>query len=1365
MGDAIAVSLLSELSPSQYSRLLVLLDESIEMAAEHRTAWLAALEGDDATLAEILRNLFALQAGDEARKFLETRDLLARQVGSLINVDLGLVGKQFGAYRVLKLLGHGGMGSVWLAERVDGLFTRQVALKLVHPALFGRVVTERFSREREILGSLDHPHIARLIDAGFAADGQPYLALEYIAGTPFSTYCDDRRLPIRERLKLFEQILSAVQYAHSHLVIHRDLKPANILVTDDGLVHLLDFGIAKLLTEGEAKETELTQLGGRALTPDYAAPEQITGASITTAADVYALGVMLYELLTGVLPFQLRRTSRAALEEAILLAEPTLPSRASTGEATAAARATTARKLAHYLQGDLDTITMKALKKSPRERYATANALSEDLGRFLSGNVVLAQPDSVAYRALKYARRHLVGIVVAATLILTLLGGLAATTYEAEIASTQRDVARAAQLRSLTQTAAGLLKDSDASGAMGIILEVLTLGDTKHSYDLEALGVFQDARAADSEMLVFSGHSDQLRSATFSPDGLHIVTASADKTARIWDVSSGRELIRLIGHTGLVHAARYSPDGSRIVTASADQTARIWDSVTGRQVLSLDGHTATVRSASFSPDGRRVVTAGTDKTARVWDTVTGRQLVLMSGHAQPLRFAAYAPDGLRIVTASMDGTAQIWDAATSKEIVVLHGHTASVNWAAYSPDGQRVVTASDDRTARIWDASTGRQIALLTGHLQPVHSAEFSPDGQRIVTSSSDRTARIWEAATGRQITQLSGHAQLLFGAAFSPDGGRIVVASDDHTARLWDAATDRSILSLKGHTQLLAGAVFSPDGRQVATASMDKTARIWDAATGRQLTLLSGHTQFVLSAAFSPDGERIVTASDDTTARLWDKQSGRELNRLTGHTRQVEGAVFSPDGRRIFTVSFDKSARVWDAATGAQILKLDGHSAGVNWVSIDGDGRRIVTASQDKTARIWDAATGRQIMVLSGHTNSVSTAAFSPDGSRVVTASDDKSVRVWETATGRQLMVLNGHPGAVNSAEYSPDGQRIVTSSYDTTARLWDAATGQQLLTLRHPEQVYTATFSPDGTRILTAADDKVARIFDARTAALDAQIEWAAAAQFESLPKAERFRLGLPDPAGVRRFAAAPAKCDESAAAPYDPDREASGFMLEQIAADVAIAACAEKANRSADATRWRYQHGRALMAGNQFADAARDFEAAIARQYRAARLDLAMLLTQPAANLLDVPRAVSLLEEAWKSGVPTAAFELGTLYEHGISRVGGNDLALSPNEALAWVWYQRAADAGEPNALARFAEKDDEAAFLEAGDAKKSAHRLASFKHYAAATERARIEDWPDEASRSWRYHRASLARLLERDGMMRQIADVYRSVRQR
>ena len=451
---------LKDLSAAEYSRLSALWDESIEMAPGEREAWLAALESGEPRLGAVLREMSALESGEQGRRFLETRDLVASHIASLVEADPGLIGQQFGLYRVLALLGHGGMGSVWLAERADGLFARRVALKLIHPALKSRVISERFAREREILASLNHPHIARLLDAGVAEDGQSYLALDYVAGTPLTTYCDAHRLSVHERLELFRQVLSAVQYAHAHLVIHRDLKPANILVTEEGQVQLLDFGIAKLLTEGEAKETELTQLGGRALTPDYAAPEQIAGAPITTAADVYALGVMLYELLTGERPYKLKRDSRGALEEAILKADPAAPSRAASSEAAAAARATTAKKLWSTLRGDLDTIAIKALKKSPAERYATANAFGEDIERYLRGDVVLAQPDSVAYRALKFARRHWVGIAAAGVLLLTLAGGLAATSYEAKVASGQRDTALQAQSRLLTEAAAQYLKDA-----------------------------------------------------------------------------------------------------------------------------------------------------------------------------------------------------------------------------------------------------------------------------------------------------------------------------------------------------------------------------------------------------------------------------------------------------------------------------------------------------------------------------------------------------------------------------------------------------------------------------------------------------------------------------------------------------------------------------------------------------------------------------------------------------------------------------------------------------------------------------------------------------------------------------------------
>ena len=1345
--------MLKDLTASQYLRVSRLLDESLELTPVEREQWLACLETTDPAAALVLRDLFASQAASKEAGFLEDRGQLARELGSVTESVTGMIGKQFGAYRVLSLVGRGGMGSVWLAERTDGLFTRRVALKLVHPALMDRVMTERLAREREILASLSHPNIARLFDAGIAEDGQPYLALEYVAGTPLTTFCDDRRLPITARLDLFRQVLDAVQYAHANLVIHRDLKPSNILVTEEGHALLLDFGIAKLLTEGGAKETELTLIGGRALTPDYAAPEQITGATITTATDIYALGVMLYELLTGERPYRLKRDSRGALEEAILQADPQPPSRAALSESVALARGATRGKLAKILKGDLDTIVLKALKKLPGERYATANAFDEDVHRFLRGDLVLAQADSFAYRARKFAGRHRVGIAAAGVLLLTLAGGLTATTYEAGVAEKQRDAALDAHFRLLTQTAEERVKQSDASGGMGIILEVLHA--KKRAYSPDALSVFQEARSADAEILVIAGHTERIRSVAFSPDGKRIVTASYDRTARVWDAATGREILQLRGHTDRLRSASFSPDGRHIVTGSYDKTARIWEATTGQQIMVLSGHTDGVRSAEFSPDGTRVVTSSYDQTARVWDVATGKQLQVLSGHTSSVASASFSPDGERILTASQDRTARIWDVGSGKQLVLLNGHTGQLTSAAFSPDGRHVVTGSYDKTARIWDATTGQQLTQLSGHTQLLERVEYSRDGSRIVTISDDKTARVWDAGTGRQLSLFIGHTEPLTGVAFSPDGRYVVTCSDDMTARVWNTLGPEGLV-LRGHTQVVAGAEFSPDGRRVATASADKTARIWDAATGQQLTLLSGHTQLVLSAIFSADGRRVITASDDSTARIWDSTTRRQLLLLSGHTQAVEGAAFTPDGKRIVTASSDKTVRLWDASTGHQLMELDGHTAKVNWAMFSPDGRRIVTASYDKTARVWDGANGRQLMVFHGHSGPVATASFSPNGDRIVTASDDKTARVWDVATGRQLVLLSGHEQPVTSAAFSADGRRVVTSSYDKTARIWDAATGQQLMAVVLPDLVETAAFSPDGQRIVTASDDKTAGIWDVRAPPLEQQVDWAEAAQFESLSSTERFQLGLPDAAAVSAWPRR-SRCDEAAAAPYDPDRRAQGVVLERIITEIALEACGK-----GSAAASTYQHGRALWKSGNIAGARRDFEQAAKAGYRAADVDLAMLLSLPAAGVLDLPRALSLYERAWKEGVLIAGFELGTLYEHGARDQRGAEV-LAPDETRAWFWYQEAADAGEPHALARFGERYDDAALAADTETNRDAALLTSFARYAAAAERARREDWPDETWRNWRYRRASLARVLARDGMMYDVAKTYEGIR--
>jgi WD40 repeat protein/tRNA A-37 threonylcarbamoyl transferase component Bud32/TPR repeat protein len=1356
------------LSPQQMAMMGRLLDEALELAPDARGAWLLRLPPEHRDLVDALREALLPDAAAASNADgLSTLPKFQEAGGSRTSASLA-PGARVGPYELIRPLGAGGMAEVWLALRADRTLKREVALKLPLLTRLRRDLEPRFARERDILASLNHPNIARIFDAGFADDGQPYIALEYIAGLPFTEYCDRRRLSVRARLELFRQVLSAVQYAHAHLVIHRDLKPSNILVTDDGRVQLLDFGIAKLLSAGEAKETEVTQMHGRALTLDYAAPEQIMGGAITTATDVYALGVMLYEVLTGERPYRLHRDSRAMLEEAILQAEPIPPSRAGIHEAAAQLRGVTSRKLARVLRGDLDVIVLQALKKAPSKRYATTNALAEDLERYLRGDVVSAQPDSVAYRAYKFGRRHWLAIAVGGVLLLTLTGGLVATTHEARIAAAQRDVALQAQLRSLTQTAEARLREGDVAGALGISLELLPHRGAERGYTPEALSVFQEARASDTQLLAVRGHKDWVTSAVFSPDGRRMLTASVDGTARIWDTQTGYEIRRFTASGSAIFSAAFSPDGARVITAHIDRLARIWDAADGRLLLTLKGHTGTLIRAAYSPDGRRVVTASSDKTARVWDSETGQKLTQLIGHTDRVVDAAFSPDGKRVVTASRDKTARVWDASTGRQILVLSEPTGSINSAAFSPDGRFIVTASYDKTAGVWDAVTGRELVRFLGHSDAVTSAAFSNDGRQVLTGSADRTLRLWDVATGQQLAVLSGPTDRVSTVAFSPDGKLILAASYDDTARVWTSAPAQQVAVLTGAGDSVNTAAFSPDVRELTAAAYDRRAYVWRLEPPQRIVLrLEGHTDRVESAAFSPDGRRIVTAADDTTARVWDAATGRQLLLLRGHRSRVTRASFSPDGQRIVTAGGDRTACIWDASTGRLLLTLRGHSARIWDAEFSADSREVVTASDDKTAAIWDAKTGRRLAVLIGHMDHIWAAAFSPDGRSVVTASSDKTARIWDVASGRERMSLQGHSSDVQSAAFSPDGRYVVTASNDGTARLWDAATGWQLLILSgHTDFVNWATFSPDGRWIATASNDRTVRIWDPHVASLslERQTAWAAAAQFDELESAERFKLGMPPPADVRQWPEGASRCDAVAAAPYDPQRRAPGVLAEQIATDKALADCDADSAQVRSTGRWAYEDGRVLVTAGRFRDAQRAFEQALSASYGSARIDLARLLLLPAAGIFDPRRALELYQEAWKDGIAISAFDMGRLYEKGIEDHGpAGGVLLAADRSQAWSWYAEAANADEPDALGRFGARYDESAFLAQDAAKRREYLLQAFRAYAAAAESARIEGWPEDASRDWRYRRASLARLLAQAGMMHEVAEAYDQVR--
>lgn len=461
---------------------------------------------------------------------------------------------------------------------------------------------------------------------------------------------------------------------------------------------------------------------------------------------------------------------------------------------------------------------------------------------------------------------------------------------------------------------------------------ILTAGDNTARIWSTATGV---------QILTLSGHSDSVRLASFSNDGTRILTGSDDNSARIWNAHTGTQIAVLQGHDsgayepggyeGGLTAAAFSTEGIRVITASGDGTARIWDSETGEEIQVLRGHEDAVLAAAFSPNDSRVVTTSADKTMRIWNVDAGVEVRMLAGHAYVVSSAMFSPDGSKVITTSWDHTARIWDVESGVETTVLRGHAGVVETGEFSLDGDRVVTASGDGTARIWDVKTGSELTVLrvrkpTGERAQswtrVERAEFTPDGSRVVTKSSDDIGRIWDAATGHELVAQRGLQYAVPVAEHSFDGTRILTAHPrNDTATIWNAISGTKIATLEGHEGSVEAAAFSPDATKVVTASRDNSVRLWDVATGNLIAVLRGHSGAVWVVTYSFDGKFILTGSQDKTARLWDAKSGSEVAVLLGHLGDVRAVAFSPDGDRIITGSQDGTARIWPFVSNAQEL------------------------------------------------------------------------------------------------------------------------------------------------------------------------------------------------------------------------------------------------------------------------------------------------------------------------------------------------------------------------------------------------------------------------------------------------------------
>jgi WD40 repeat protein/serine/threonine protein kinase len=986
---------------------------------------------------------------------------------------------------------------------VSGGMRRDGIGALAKSLLTGRLATDGASTSRAHLDAAIDPDATEGLDPSLAGagadpgndapDASPVVTPAGVlpGGAPIDTTALSGHRPpyFRGVAQIGRQAAQGLAYAHARGIVHRDIKPSNLLLDHAGVVWIADFGLAKADDEG------LTETGDFLGTLRYMAPERFLGQG-DGRADIYSLGLTLYELLTLRPAFE--SSDRLKMIERIRGEDPARP-----------------RSLDGRIPRDLETIVLKAIEKDPQSRYQSADAMAEDLRRYLADEPIQARRTTAVEQLARWARRNKgLAASLSAFALLTVavaIGSTLAAFYfqqqeqaQKQLAGRNRTLAKLAERRSdEIQTNLYWAEMNLASQAaeretgIGRLNELLdhwrpTAGEADRRgwewYYLRGQG----QQALLSWPHRHDGASIGAYALSWSPDARRLASGGEDHVIRLWDGKTGKILATLRGHGGAVSALSWSPDGRQLASGSSDKTLKIWDVDTGREITTLRGHTAPIRPASWSPDGSRLASA-TSATVeaevgeiKVWDAATRREIsshTFTSPRSREVVALSWSPDSRQFAAAIRNGTVQIWDAAAARELLTFPRKSLFLSRLNGSPDGERLAGGGDGRAVIIWDPKTGRETARLHGHTSDVIALCWSPDSRYLASGSNDQTIKIWEPKSERVVATLRGHALGVIALDWSRDGRRLASGSRDSSIMVWDMVSGLGAAPLRGHNDAAWAVCWSPDGRRLASSSLDHSVKIWDADTGREIKTLTGHTEWVEGLSWSPDGRRLASGSHDRKVKLWDANTGAEIATLRGHSDMVSAVAFSPDSRRLISVGGDGARKIWDGQTGAEIATAPNVGTIIWAVSGSPDSRRVACAVIDGTIRVMDVETLRDVATLRVAVGTeLKAVCWSPDSRRLACGGLDHLVRIWDVGTQKETAILRGHSDWVMGVSWSRDGQRLASASYDGTVKIWDADAGKETATLRgHEDRLNAVSWSPDGLRLASTSWDKTVRIWDA--------------------------------------------------------------------------------------------------------------------------------------------------------------------------------------------------------------------------------------------------------------------------------------------